>query len=129
MKLIISAFIITVLTNQVISDCQKMADSGYCTNPLYQKIMCQNCKKQCEKYCVIPVPDPSCTDHASNCSTMAALCNSPTYKPLMEKECPSTCRFCSGGSTTTSSFSSTTTQLSSTTTTSSSTTTTTTIKS
>uniref|UniRef100_A0A0N5C8N1 ShKT domain-containing protein n=1 Tax=Strongyloides papillosus TaxID=174720 RepID=A0A0N5C8N1_STREA len=119
----INIFVLILLTlvKYIKSNCESMANGGYCQNPLYQKIMCQNCPKECSKYCIIPSPDPSCHDIASNCESMKELCNNPTYKPLMSKKCPSTCDTCPGKTTTTKSPSTTT---SSSTTTSPSTTTT-----
>uniref|UniRef100_A0A0K0F9C8 ShKT domain-containing protein n=1 Tax=Strongyloides venezuelensis TaxID=75913 RepID=A0A0K0F9C8_STRVS len=122
----INIFVLILLTlvKYIKSNCETMANSGYCQNPLYQKIMCQNCPKECSKYCIIPSPDPSCHDIASNCESMKELCNNPTYKPMMSKECPSTCDTCSGKTTTRTTTKSPSTTTSSSTTTSPSTTTT-----
>ncbi|CEF70304.1 ShKT domain-containing protein [Strongyloides ratti] len=73
-----------------------MADRGYCENSLYKKIMCTNCPKECLKECEVPKPDKSCHDIAENCESIKHLCNNPTYKPLMSKQCSSTCDTCPG---------------------------------
>uniref|UniRef100_A0A0K0EIR7 ShKT domain-containing protein n=1 Tax=Strongyloides stercoralis TaxID=6248 RepID=A0A0K0EIR7_STRER len=92
-------FLFILLADYVNGSCQSMADGGYCDNPLYKRIMCKNCPKECSKECVVPKPDKSCKDIASNCDSMKNLCNNPTYKPLMHKNCPSTCGTCPGKTT------------------------------
>uniref|UniRef100_A0AC35TGY2 ShKT domain-containing protein n=1 Tax=Rhabditophanes sp. KR3021 TaxID=114890 RepID=A0AC35TGY2_9BILA len=39
----------------------------------------------------------SCVDTlpGDDCQHFSPLCESPNYKPLLEKECPRTCGFCS----------------------------------
>uniref|UniRef100_A0A0K0DWP5 ShKT domain-containing protein n=2 Tax=Strongyloides stercoralis TaxID=6248 RepID=A0A0K0DWP5_STRER len=81
--------------------CAQMAENGYCKNPLYRKIMCSNCAKECNPRggadsCELPVKSSACSDVATNCESLKYLCTNPTYANVMAKNCMSTCNTCNG---------------------------------
>uniref|UniRef100_A0A0N5BLN3 ShKT domain-containing protein n=1 Tax=Strongyloides papillosus TaxID=174720 RepID=A0A0N5BLN3_STREA len=81
------------------TSCDKMAESGYCLNSMYRKVMCTSCAEQCNKRsgdppCELPTRDSTCSDVATNCASLAYLCTLPPYGTLLATKCKSTCDMC-----------------------------------
>uniref|UniRef100_A0AC35TYE2 ShKT domain-containing protein n=1 Tax=Rhabditophanes sp. KR3021 TaxID=114890 RepID=A0AC35TYE2_9BILA len=77
-----------------ILNCMQMFDT-VCKFPEYIDFALENCRLTCN-YCGIALPDleptqPSddCVDvQDGTCEQLYKMCNVPSYKPLMEQECP-----------------------------------------
>ncbi|KAK6757942.1 hypothetical protein RB195_015641 [Necator americanus] len=86
-----------------VSDCPRV--QYLCYNPIYSKLMIEQCPKTCRK-CKdsasddSPSPNKNCVDktnprtQTSDCSRLTYLCENPIYYNLMTDQCPYTCKRC-----------------------------------
>ncbi|XGW02344.1 hypothetical protein V3C99_014405 [Haemonchus contortus] len=71
-----------------------------CDQPIYRKVMTEQCPRTCKRCNEVPPSSGGCVDHInpetkkSDCQERKEQCKDPMYLTVMKAQCPKTCGFC-----------------------------------